>query len=183
MAGVNDRIDRQEVSAGGILTRKLDLGTRGEVDWVLLPVTGKRVVVTAVGSLGDLHPYLAIALGLKARGHNAIVATSECYRQKVLALGLGFWPLRPDSEVVGNPDVWRRYMDLRRGTERVLRDWILPVLRESYEDTLAATQGADLLVSHPITFASRLVAEKEGIKWASTMVTPVWDRAGIEQQL
>jgi rhamnosyltransferase subunit B len=126
--------------------------------------TGKRVVVTAVGSLGDLHPYLAIALGLKARGHDAIVATSECYRQKVLPLGLGFRPLRPDSEDVSNPDVMRRFMDLRRGTERVLRDWILPVLRESYEDTLAAAQGADLLVSHPITFATRLVAEKEGIR-------------------
>ena len=64
-------------------------------------------------------------------------------------------------------------MELRRGTERVLRDWILPVLRESYEDTLAAAQGADLLVAHPITFATRLVAEKEGIRWASTMVSPV----------
>ena len=92
---------------------------------------------------------------------------------KVLALGLGFRPLRPDSEDVGNPDVMRRYMDLRRGTERVLRDWILPVLRESYEDTLAAARGSDLLVSHPITFATRLVAEKEGIRWASSMVSPV----------
>jgi rhamnosyltransferase subunit B len=134
---------------------------------------GKRIVLTAVGSLGDLHPYLAIGLGLKARGHDAIVATSECYRQRVLALGLGFRPLRPDSEAVGNPDVMRRFMDLRRGTERVLRDWILPVLRESYEDTLAAAWGADLLVSHPITFATRLVAEKEGIRWVSTMVSPV----------
>ena len=49
------------------------------------------------GSLGDLHPYIAIALGLKARGHEAVVATSECYRQKVEALGLGFRALRPDS--------------------------------------------------------------------------------------
>jgi rhamnosyltransferase subunit B len=134
--------------------------------------SGKRVVITAVGSLGDLHPYLAIALGLQARGHEAIIATSECYRQKVLALGLGFRPLRPDSEVVGNPDMMRRFMDPRRGTERVLRKWIMPVIRESYEDTLAAAQGADLLVSHWITFATRLVAEKEGISWASTMTTP-----------
>ena len=55
-----------------------------------------------------------------------------------------------------------RFMELRRGTERVLRNWILPVLRESYEDTLAAAEGADLLVAHPITFATRLVAEKTG---------------------
>ncbi|MGC8640250.1 MAG: glycosyltransferase [Isosphaeraceae bacterium] len=132
----------------------------------------KRVVFTAVGSLGDLHPYLAIALGLKARGHEATIATSECYRQKVLALGLGFAAIRPDSNDVGNPDVMRRYMELRRGTERVIRNWILPALRETYEDTRVAVQGADLLVSHPLTYATRLVAEKEGYNWVSTMPTP-----------
>ncbi len=50
------------------------------------PGRPKRVVLTAVGSLGDLHPYIAIALGLKARGHEAVVATSACYREKVEAL-------------------------------------------------------------------------------------------------
>ena len=64
-------------------------------------------------------------------------------------------------------------MDLRRGTERVLRNWILPVLRETYEDTLAAAEGADLLVAHPITFATRLVAENTATPWASTMVSPL----------
>jgi UDP:flavonoid glycosyltransferase YjiC (YdhE family) len=66
----------------------------------------------------------------------------------------------------------RRFMSLRRGTERVIREWFLPSLRDSYEDTLAAAQGADLLVSHPLTYATRLVAEKEGLPWVSTMPTP-----------
>ena len=97
--------------------------------------TGKRIVLTAVGSLGDVYPYLAIGVGLRARGHDAIIATSECYRRNVEGVGLGFRPLRPDSTSVSDPEVMRRFMDLRRGTERVLRNWILPVLRESYEDT------------------------------------------------
>ena len=108
-------IGRQEGSPGGMLRRKLDLGTRWGSRLGTSAGTGKRVVLTAVGSLGDLHPYLAIALGLKARGHDAIVATSECYRQKVLDLGLGFRPIRPDSEFVSNPDVMRRFMDLQPG--------------------------------------------------------------------
>ena len=49
----------------------------------------------------------------------------------------------------------------------------MPVLRESYEDTLAAAEGADLLVSHALTFTTRLVAEKKGIPWASTMLHPI----------
>src|SRR5690349_11956097 len=82
---------------------------------------GSRVDVTAFGSLGDLHPYLAIALGLKRRGHEAAVATSACYRRKVEALGLDFREIRPDFTFVDDPAVMRRVMDLRTGPAHVLR--------------------------------------------------------------
>jgi UDP:flavonoid glycosyltransferase YjiC (YdhE family) len=136
------------------------------------PGRGKRIVIRTVGSLGDLHPYLAVALGLQARGHDAVLATSECYRHKITALGLGFHPVRPDSDWVTDPRVMRRIMDPRMGTVWCVREMILSVLRESYEDTLAASKGADLLVSH-MPWDTRLVAEKTGIPWASTMITPL----------
>lgn len=136
------------------------------------PTACRRIVLTTVGSLGDVHPFLAIALGLQARGHRAIVATCVTHRKKVEGLGLEFRPLRPDADSLSDPVVMSRYMGLRRGTERVFTDWLMPAIRESYEDTLAATQGADLLVSHAVTCATRLVAEKQGIPWVSTMVSP-----------
>jgi UDP:flavonoid glycosyltransferase YjiC (YdhE family) len=134
---------------------------------------GKRIILTTIGSMGDLHPFIAIALGLKSRGHQAVVATGECYREKVEALGLGFHPLRPDSTFVADPVAMRRIMDFRLGSIHVLRETILPALRQTYEDTLAAADGADLLVSHPLTFATRLVSEARGIPWASTTITPL----------
>ncbi len=133
----------------------------------------RRIVLTTLGSLGDLHPFIAIGLGLKARGHEVVLATGECYRHKVEALGLGFRPLRPDSDFVTDPEVMRRGMDPRWGSVWIIRELVLPALRNSYEDTLTAAEGADLLVSHPLTYATRLVAEKTGIPWASTVVTPV----------
>src|SRR5947208_1534819 len=129
----------------------------------------RRIVLTTFGSLGDLHPYLAIALGLQARGHDVRIATSGSYRQKVKALGIGFHAVRPDlpaPETV--PDLMRRLMDQRRGGEVVIREMFMAVLRESYEDLLAAADGADLLVSHIVTYAARLVAEMTGVPWAST---------------
>src|SRR5206468_2214143 len=111
----------------------------------------RRVVLTAIGSLGDLHPYIALALGLRARGHDAVVATSACYRQKVEALGLGFRLIRPDSVFVKDPAVMRRMMDSRWGTVRVGREIVGPAMRQTYEDISAASVGADLLVSHPLT--------------------------------
>jgi rhamnosyltransferase subunit B len=133
----------------------------------------RRIVLTTFGSLGDLHPYLALALGLKARGHEAVIATSAYYRQKVEVLGLGFRAVRPDHpDPETDPDLIRRIMDRREGSEVVIREVMMSALRESYEDTPAA-DGADLLVSHMLTFTTRLVAEKRGLPWASTFLQPL----------
>ena len=122
---------------------------------------GRRIVLTTFGSLGDLHPYIALALGLQARGHEAIIATTRHYQQRIEARGIGFHAVRPDGpNLDADRDAMRRIMDSRKGTEFVVRELLMPVLRESYEDLLAATDGADLLVSHVLTYAARLVAEK-----------------------
>ncbi|MBW3632696.1 MAG: glycosyltransferase [Chloroflexi bacterium] len=100
----------------------------------------KRILLATFGSLGDLHPYVAIALGLRERGHLPIIATSAAYRQTVEGFGLGFHPVRPDipdpSEM---PDKVRRVMDRRRSTEVVLQEWIMPALRDSADGTSLAS--------------------------------------------
>ncbi|HEV3146029.1 MAG TPA: glycosyltransferase, partial [Gemmataceae bacterium] len=126
-----------------------------------------------MGSLGDLHPYVAIALGLQARGHDVVVATGECYRPKIKALGFGFAAVRPNCDWVADPTVMRRIMQPQRGLERIIREVLLPVLRQTYNDTLAAAEGADLLVSMQSNFASPLTAEKKGIPWVSAMHLPI----------
>jgi UDP:flavonoid glycosyltransferase YjiC (YdhE family) len=64
-------------------------------------------------------------------------------------------------------------MDARRGTEVVVRELVMPYLRQSYDDLAEAARGADLLVSHPLTFALRSVAEKQGLPWASSLLAPI----------
>jgi UDP:flavonoid glycosyltransferase YjiC (YdhE family) len=133
-----------------------------------------RIVLTTFGSLGDLHPYIAVALGLKERGHEAVIATYGSYRQKIETIGIGFRAVRPDlPDPEADPELMRRSMDRRTGSEFVIRQLMMSVLRESYEDTLAAAEGADLLVSHLLTFTTRLVAEKKGIPWVSTDLQPL----------
>jgi UDP:flavonoid glycosyltransferase YjiC (YdhE family) len=120
-----------------------------------------------------LYPFVAIALGLKARGHSTLIATGECYRKRIEPLGIGFWPVLPDCDWVDDPDVMRRIMHPRWGLIRVFREVWQPVLREAYESMLAATKGADLIVAMQAEVPARLVAEKKGILWASAMHFPV----------
>jgi rhamnosyltransferase subunit B len=144
-------------------------------------LTGRRIVLTTFGSLGDLHPYIELALGLQSRGHEAIIATTRHYRQRIEAQGIGFHAVRPDGPDLDNDcDAMRRIMDPRKGSEFVIRELLMPVLRESYEDILAAAEGADLLVSHVLTYATRLVAEKKDIPWASVVLQPLGFFSGYD---
>ena len=50
----------------------------------------RRIVLTTFGSLGDLYPYMAVALGLKVRGHHVVIATTSRYRQRIESRGIDF---------------------------------------------------------------------------------------------
>ena len=137
-------------------------------------ISSKRIVLTTFGSLGDLYPYLAIAQGLKNQGHRPSIATSERFRQQVEAQGIEFYPVRPDSipDFEGDWEFMSMMMFQKRAIEYVVCYMLMPHLRASYTDLMAASAGADLLITHPLTFAGSLVAEKIGIPWVSCILSP-----------
>ena len=135
----------------------------------------KRIVLSTFGSFGDVHPYVAIALELKARGHAPVIATSEVYREKMDALGIEFHPVRPEMPSYDQPevlaDVIEGVMDPRTGGERVM-EMLLPYLRDIYEDLNAAVEGADLLLTHPLPLLGPIVAQKRKLPWVSSVLAP-----------
>src|SRR5215210_2975095 len=131
----------------------------------------KRVVITTFGSFGDFNPYLGLALGLKARGHDPVVAAAEFYRPFVEAEGVGFRPVRPDRNLYDIEAV--RRSNPGRTPAYLMKKLLFPRLQESYEDLSEATRGADMLLTHPLTFAGPLVAEKVSIPWVSTVLAPI----------
>jgi rhamnosyltransferase subunit B len=138
--------------------------------------TGKRIVLSTFGSFGDIHPYIAIALELKVRGHSVVIATSEVYREKMEALGIELHPVRPNLPSYDEPDELSRLsvelMKPRGGTEKVI-ELLTPNLREVYEDLDAAVAGADLLLTHPLPLVGPIVAQKRGLPWVSSVLAPI----------
>jgi len=136
----------------------------------------KRIVLSTFGSFGDVHPYVAIALELKARGHTPVVATSEVYREKMEALGIEFCPVRPEMPSFDQPEELGKLvedlMDPRVGSERVMQ-MLLPHLRQIYEDLSAAVNGADLLLTHPLPLVGPLVAQTRLLPWVSSVLAPI----------
>ena len=131
-----------------------------------------RIVLTTLGSSGDIHPYLGLALGLAERGHEPVIATSEYYRRKVEHAGIAFHAVRPDLDPTDAALV-AKIMDPLRGSEFIVRELAMAHLRESYADLSAAVDRADAIVTHPLTFAGPMVAEQRGLAWISSVLAPM----------
>ena len=130
------------------------------------------------GSLGDLHPYLALAVELQRRGHRAAVATLPAWREHVLGAGVGFHPAGPDipADEATAREMVRRLLDAREGPQFLFEQVLGPRMRESYDALLAAVGadgGADLLISHQVPVTGPIVAEVTGIPWISAVLLPM----------
>ena len=128
--------------------------------------------MTSWGSYGDVFPYLALARGLALRGHQPMLAAPAWYRDIVGAEGIAFHAMRPDVDPTDSALI-ARIMHSMRGPEVIIRELIAPRVRETYEDVLAAAEHADLIMTHPLTMAARLVAEVRGLPWVSTILAPL----------
>ena len=62
-----------------------------------------RFLLTTLGSLGDLHPSIAVARSLIARGQQVVLATSAEYRELIEEAGVEFpAPVRPGFSELGD---------------------------------------------------------------------------------
>lgn len=131
-----------------------------------------KILLATFGSLGDLHPKIALGLELRKRGHDVTIAAMEFYREKIESLGLGFAPMAPHLNVEDR-QLAKDLMDLNKGPERMMKLVLLPALEQMYQDLSAAVEGKDLLVTGEVVLAGKSVVEKTGIPWVSTSLMPL----------
>ena len=108
--------------------------------------------------------YAAPGVGLAATqvGIPLRLAVMDCSREEG----------RREPLVMANPEI----LDPRRGglvgLEALMRKFLLPHLPRVVQDLRAASEGADLLLTHPAQLASPIVAELTGIRWITLSVFP-----------
>ena len=134
-----------------------------------------RVILSNIGTFGDINPLIAIALELKRRGHTPVMAVPAVFEGKIRPLGIEFRAVRPDIDPKNTIMIEMIY-DVKKGTERGLREFLFPALRQTYDDLLAAAtnpERADLLLLGELNYAGPLVAEITGIPWVSYVLAPL----------
>jgi len=136
----------------------------------------KKIVLATFGTHGDLHPFLALALALRERGIAPTIAAAGIYRGKVTAEGIAFRQMRPELDAVGARLGMEQRQLARAAAERpefIVRDIVLPHLREAYDDVMAATEDADMVITHSAAYGAKIAAERRGLPHLGIALQPM----------
>jgi rhamnosyltransferase subunit B len=137
-----------------------------------------RIVLSTAGTAGDLNPFVAIAIELKARGYEPCIAAQREFQATIEGEGIAFHPLRPGIEDLREelgleaPEIVQRATRGSIGLEFAVRRIAMPFLKRAFDDMMEAVVGADLVITHTSAFAGRLAAETRGLPWISAALSP-----------
>lgn len=108
-----------------------------------------RIMIIAMGSRGDVQPYVALGKGLKAAGHSVRLATHENFESLVNSHALEFYPLKGNVQAFLEDTENRKLLEsgnflainarAAKASQRAAIDWA--------DGGLVASRGMDLLIA------------------------------------
>lgn len=137
----------------------------------------KRILfVSNYGSLGDLHPFIAMGRALQHAGYEVTLAVSAWAVPKVQAAGLRAVKAGLDYDLedpAAMEPLVDALLDVRRGPLRVLREHVFPSLERWIEDTLPLARKADLIIGGCLGYFVPTLAELTNVPWAQGLTAPL----------
>lgn len=136
----------------------------------------KKAVLATFGTLGDVYPFIAIALALQTRGFATVIAAPEMHRSAIENEGIAFAPLRPhERDIVGalGVDVPGAFKIMLKNPYFILDEIYLRFLSETYDDVQRACAGAHIVITHSLLVGGHQAAEKLGLPCARVALAPM----------
>src|SRR5688572_6826040 len=119
-----------------------------------------RIAIAAIGTMGDVQPFVALALALKKRGHTPIICTTGDFHQFVTSHGIEFHNLGADVQAFIRQSQFDNAMSksMLLYAPKLLRDG-QRILREACRQLWTAAQGTDAIIFHLTTNFAIDIAE------------------------
>lgn len=125
-----------------------------------------RVAIHTLGTRGDIQPYLALALGLIARGHDVQLTAPVQFEAMVRERGVAFAPLPGEFLALLDKPEGKAAIAAGRGFSggfKLLKH-IRPLMRRFLDEEWSSTKdfSPDVIVYHPKALGAPHIAEKLG---------------------
>lgn len=136
----------------------------------------RKIVLTTIGTLGDLHPFIALALALKRRGFSPVLAVAEDQIAKSRTAGLDAVAVLPSFEAIrqrmglSEDDAVRHIMSDQR---QMLEQVVLPAVSSCAQALDAISADAEAIVASTFVFAAPIIAEKRNVPLVSIVLQPM----------
>jgi rhamnosyltransferase subunit B len=148
---------------------------------MIMELSKKNILIATIGSHGDVHPIMALGLGLQQRGHCVTLIASTYFETLVRDAGLDFIGLgRPEdyAQTVENPDLWHP----TKAFEVVVNYGIRPSIRPVYDIIARQDRDNTIVVASSLVFGARIAHEKLGVPLVthhlqSSLIRSVYDPA------
>ncbi|MBI1832799.1 MAG: glycosyltransferase [Planctomycetes bacterium] len=130
-----------------------------------------KILLSPLGTHGDVHPFVGMGIELARRGHDVTVIANPLYQSLIERSRLAFVPLGTADEfrqAINDPIVWHPVKGLL-----FLLGFMTKAMRPQYE--LIAQQhvpGQTVVVHSPLGFGARLAHEKLGVPLVSVHLAP-----------
>ena len=127
--------------------------------------------IAAVGSRGDVQPYLALGLGLRRAGYQVQICADRIFEHLVISTGLMYAPVTaaPVGMLQQNLSRYGGPLKLMGWLERHFK----PLAHQFFSDLESATRNTDAILYSTLAFAGYHVAEKHGIPALGVYNVPI----------
>ena len=130
-----------------------------------------KVLVASIGSAGDVHPFLAVALALRDRGHAVSFATNAYFAPLLERVGLPLLPVGTAEQfdrATAHPGLWSQFRGF--GVLASIVRYSTPAVYQHVEREAAGENGA--VVAHPLAFGARVAHETLGVPLVTLHLAP-----------
>jgi rhamnosyltransferase subunit B len=127
-----------------------------------------QIALVTFGSAGDVHPMLALARGLAARGHTVRLLTNPAFAPMAAQAGCLLVPVGEACEyeqTLAHPKLWHPVDGLGVMWRYLLRPALLPTL-DALTDLKQRGQ-VDMVMASPVAFGARVFSEASGVPLVS----------------
>ena len=129
-----------------------------------------QVLLSSIGSRGDVQPILALALELRALGHRARLCVAPNFKDWIELFGLECTPIGPDlKKLTGGTVPSKPVLPSNEQLQKMAEDSV----RGQFQVIAGAAQGCDLIVAAgALQIAARSIAEARHIPYVFVAYCP-----------